>query len=497
MSAKQIKNVVIVGGGTAGWLSASFLAKVMGRLLNITVLESKDIGTVGVGEATIPPLQPFNSAMGIDETAFIKATKATIKLGIQFEGWGTQTSCYMHAFGAIGKDFPFCEFHNHWLHAKQQGNDSDFWDFSLNYQAAKNHKFAKLNAIPGTKLPGISYAYHFDAGLYAQFLTEHAKSMGVNHILGTVKEVIKDHKSGNIAALELDCGQQVQGDLFIDCTGMHGLLIDKALSTGFEDWSHWLPCDSALAVPCEHSDNKRAPYTRSIAHGCGWQWQIPLQHRIGNGLVYASKHLSDAQAKQMLLDNLPGKPLAEPKLIRFRTGRRRKQWHKNVVAIGLSSGFLEPLESTSIHLIQTAIVRLVKLFPHHGIEPTQVALFNEQSKVEFERIRDFIILHYKLNEREDSDFWRQCQDMEIPQSLSKKISLFAQIGKLIREDDELFAEVAWQQVFIGQGLKPEQLHPLIHAIDEQQRTELLSNLNTLIQQTVAAMPSHEQFLAKL
>ncbi|WP_105167959.1 tryptophan halogenase family protein [Pseudoalteromonas sp. T1lg23B] len=495
MSTQQIKNVVIVGGGTAGWLSASFLAKVMGNLINITVLESADISTVGVGEATIPPLQPFNSAMGINEAEFIKETKATIKLGIQFEGWGAKDSSYMHAFGAIGKDFPFCEFHNHWLYAQQQGIAGDFWDYSLNYQAAKHHKFSKLNAIPGTKLPGISYAYHFDAGLYAKFLAHHAKKLGVGHIQGTVRRVIKDETSGNITALELNNIQQVQGDLFIDCTGMHALLIDQALNSGFEDWSHWLPCDSALAVPCEHASSDIAPYTRSIAHEAGWQWQIPLQHRIGNGLVYASKHMSDEQAKEKLLGNLPGKALAEPKLIRFRTGRRLTPWHKNVVAIGLSSGFLEPLESTSIHLIQTAIVRLVKLFPHHGIEASQVALYNQQSKTEFERIRDFIILHYKLNERNDSDFWRQCQNMEIPASLQQKIALFKETGKLLREDDELFAEVAWQQVFIGQGLRPKQLHPLLHALTDQQRQELFSSLRTLIEQTVAAMPTHTQFLA--
>ncbi|CAH9051786.1 Flavin-dependent tryptophan halogenase PrnA [Pseudoalteromonas holothuriae] len=496
MSTQKIKQVVIVGGGTAGWLSATFLAKVMGKLINITLLESTGIGTVGVGEATIPPLQPFNSAMGIDEAAFIKATKATMKLGIQFEGWGKVNSCYMHAFGAIGKDFAFCEFHNHWLYAQQQDKQNDFWDFSLNYQAAKQHKFSKLNTIAGTNLPGIAYAYHFDAGLYAKFLAEHAKSMGVEHIKATVHKVIKDNLSGNISKLELDNGAQISGDLFIDCTGMHGLLIDKTLNTGFEDWSHWLPCDRALAVSCEPPNDERAPYTRSIAHQAGWQWQIPLQHRIGNGLVYASKHLSDEQAKQLLLNNLPGEALAEPKLIRFRTGRRLKAWHKNVVAIGLSSGFLEPLESTSIHLIQTAIVRLVKLFPHHGIEPSQVALFNEQSKTEFERIRDFIILHYKLNERDDSDFWQQCANMDIPDSLVKKMHLFKQTGQLLREDEELFAQVAWLQVFIGQGLIPKQSHPLVNSMNDEQRASLFDSLQTLIQQTVSAMPTHTDFLKR-
>ena len=492
----KINNVVIVGGGTAGWLSASLLAKVLGKHLSITLVESEQIGTVGVGEATIPPIIPFNAAIGVDEKAFIKATNATIKLGIQFENWGQQGEQYMHAFGGFGKDFPFCNFLNYWLRAKELGDTSSFWDYSINYQAAKRNRFNKLNTIPNTQLPGMTYAYHFDATLYAQFLRSHAEKLGVKRVEGTVETVNTDEETGFVNEIVLDNKEQISGDLFIDCSGLHGLLLDKTLNVGFEDWSHWLPCDSALAVPCEHGEQAIKPYTRSIAHNSGWQWQIPLTNRIGNGLVYASKHLSDEDAKQLLLDNLPGKALAEPRLIRFRTGRRLKQWHKNVVAIGLSSGFLEPLESTSIHLIQTAATRLVKHFPLHGISDSLVAEYNRQSQIEFERIRDFIILHYKQTARDDSPFWRQCQQMEIPESLAHKMKLFEQQGLFCRQDDELFSEIAWQQVMLGQGALPQQYHPLAHNLTDEQLTEMLQNLKVLITHTSEQLPTHNEFLQR-
>lgn len=493
---KQIKNVVIVGGGTAGWLTASLLAKVLGKQINISLVESEQIATIGVGEATIPPIIPFNAAIGVDEKDFIKATNATIKLGIQFENWGQQDESYMHAFGGFGKDFPFCNFLNYWLKAKKLGDDSCFWDYSINYQAAKRNRFNKLNTIPNTQLPGITYAYHFDANLYAQFLRGHAEKLRVKRIEGKVIEVKTDVTNGFVTELQLDNQQHINGDLFIDCSGLHGLLLDKTLNVGFEDWSHWLPCDSALAVPCEHGESEIKPYTRSIAHSAGWQWQIPLTNRIGNGLVYASKHLSDDNAKALLLNNLPGKVLAEPKLIRFRTGRRLKQWHKNVVAIGLSSGFLEPLESTSIHLIQTAATRLLKHFPLMGITDEVVAEYNRQSQIEFERIRDFIILHYKLTVREDSAFWRQCKHMEIPPSLAHKMQLFIENALFFRQDDELFSEIAWQQVMLGQGATPKQYHPLADNLTDQQLTEMLANLKVLMRHTSEQLTSHNEFLKR-
>jgi tryptophan halogenase len=491
----SIKNVVIVGGGTAGWITASLLTKIMDKAINITLIESDQIGIVGVGEATIPPMLNFNNALGINEKAFIKETKATIKLGIEFENWKKQGDSYMHAFGMVGKNFPFCDFHHFWNRSQQLGIKSDYWDFSLNYQAAKQNKFAQLHQMEGN-LPGISYAYHFDAGLYAQFLRRYSEKFGVQRIEGLINKVEVNERNGIVDAIVLENGQRIEGELFIDCSGMQGLLIEKTLNTGFEDWSHWLPCDRAMAVPCE-SVSPIPPYTRSIAHNAGWQWRIPLQHRIGNGIVYSSKHMSDEQAKQTLLDSLDGNPLAEPRIIPFKTGRRRKQWNKNVVSIGLSSGFLEPLESTSIHLIQTAVIRLIKHFPHNGISEKEVDNFNQQAKTEIEKIRDFIILHYKLNERDDTEFWRMCQRMDIPDSLALKMELYQKTGKIFRDQDDLFTEVAWQQVMIGQGLVAEDSHPLANALTKQQIEDLFANLATIIKRNVDKMPSHQEFLDSL
>ncbi|OUS32076.1 tryptophan halogenase [Thalassotalea sp. 42_200_T64] len=493
MNQDKIQNVVIVGGGTAGWVTAALLSRVLGKTLNITLVESEQIGTIGVGEATIPPIITINNALGISEQEFLQATNATIKLGIEFENWKQKGDSYMHAFGGIGKNFPFCDFYHYWLKAKQLGDKSDFWDFSLNYQAAKHHKFSKAAKIDGTNMPGLKYAYHFDAGMYAQFLRKFSEAKGVTRIEGMVCKVNLNDDNGFVDSIELKDGNVISGDLFIDCTGLAGLLIEKALNTGYVDCSHWLPCDRAMAVPCE-SVTPISPYTKSIAHDSGWQWRIPLQHRIGNGLVYSSKYLSDEQAKELLLNNLDGKPLAEPKIIPFRTGRRRKQWHKNVVSIGLSSGFLEPLESTSIPLIQTAAIRLIKLFPYQGIKTFEVAEFNRQAKIEIEQIRDFIILHYKVNERDDSQFWRACQRMDIPESLQRKIELFRTTGKLFREQDDLFTEIAWQQVLMGQGIMPEDHHALADALTDQQITELMQNLKILIDRSVNNMPSHDDFI---
>ncbi|MBH0002245.1 tryptophan halogenase family protein [Pseudoalteromonas sp. SWYJZ12] len=492
---KPIKHVVIAGGGTAGWITAALLNKVLGKVINITLIESSAIGTVGVGEATIPPIIQLNNALGINEQDFINATNASIKLGIEFENWKTQSHSYMHAFGSLGKNFPFCDFYNFWLKGQITGCEDDLWDFSLNYQAAKQHKFALLNTIPNTQLSGLSYAYHFDATLYAEYLKKLAISRGVKHIDAKINHV-EQCDTGNVKSLVLDNDSQISGDLFIDCTGLRALLIEQTLNTGFIDWSHYLPCDSAVAVQTK-STHELKPYTRSIAHSAGWQWQIPLQNRIGNGLVYCSRYLSDDDAKQLLLKSLPAEPITEPRIIKFKTGRRLKQWHKNVVSVGLSSGFLEPLESTSIHLIQTAVTRLIKLFPHNGISDALVTEFNKQSVIELEHIRDFIILHYKLTEREDSPFWRQCMQMDIPNSLTHKLNLFKHTGKVIREDDELFAEVAWQQVMIGQGLIPDDYNSIVDSLSDDQLSDLFSTLKTLISSTVTQLPTHQNFLASI
>ncbi|MCO4797696.1 MAG: tryptophan 7-halogenase [Colwelliaceae bacterium] len=496
MNTKKIQNVVIVGGGTAGWVTAALMVKVLGKTINITLIESDKIGTIGVGEATIPPIIPFNNALGLDEKAFLKATKGTLKLGIEFENWKQKGDKYMHAFGGVGKNFPFCDFYHFWVKSQQLGYESEFGDFSLNYQASKKNKFEKLNRIEGTNLSGIEYAYHFDAGLYAKFLRSFCEPLGVKRIEGIINKVSVDPDNGNIKSVTLDDGNKISGDLFIDCTGLKALLIEETLSTGYDDWSHWLPCDRAMALPCE-ATSPILPYTRSIAHDAGWQWRIPLQHRTGNGIVYSSKYMSDEEAKAVLMSNIDGKPLGEPKVIPFRTGRRRKQWNKNVVAIGLSSGFFEPLESTNIHLIQTAATRLLKFFPHHGIKYEEVNEFNRQSQIESERMRDFIILHYKQNQRDDTDFWRACQRMDVPETLTQKMALFEQTGKIFREQDELFTEVAWQQVMIGQGLIPKDHHPLVDSLSTEQITELMDNLKTIMQRSVDKMTSHDEFLNKL
>ena len=493
---KPIKHVVIAGGGTAGWITAALLNKVLGKVIKITLIESSAIGTIGVGEATIPPIIQLNNALGINEKEFINETNATIKLGIEFENWKKPTHSYMHAFGPIGKDFPFCDFYNFWLKGRITGCEDDLWDFSLNYQAAKQHKFAPLNTIPNTQLPGLSYAYHFDATLYAEYLKKLAISRGVKHIDAKISEVTQCLATGNVETLILDDNKQINGDLFIDCTGLRALLIEKTLNTGFVDWSHYLPCDSAIAVQTKSNDELK-PYTQSIAHSAGWQWQIPLQSRIGNGLVYCSRYLSDEDAKALLLNNLPADPITEPRFIKFKTGRRVKQWHKNVVAVGLSSGFLEPLESTSIHLIQSAVTRLIKLFPHHGISDALASEFNKQSVTEIEHIRDFIILHYKLTVREDSAFWRQCMQMDIPDSLIHKLNLFKQTGKVMREDDELFAEIAWQQVMIGQGLISDDYCTIANSFTDEQLSDLFISLKTLVNSTVEKLPTHKEFLASI
>jgi len=493
MNSNKITEVVIVGGGTAGWMSASLLAKTFGEKLNITLVESDDIGTIGVGEATIPPIIHFNDELGINPKDFIRETKATIKLGIEFENWGNVGDAYMHAFGDIGKSFPLCDFSHFWVKAKKEGLDFDFWDFSINYQTAKRNAFAPLDKVPALNLPGIAFAFHFDAGLYARYLRRYSEAKGVKRREGKITGVDKCPQSGDIVSVELADGEKIKGDLFIDCSGIRGLLIEQSLNTGYEDWSHWLPADSAIAVPCE-SVEPITPYTKSIAHKAGWQWRIPLQHRIGNGIVYSSKYMSDDEAKETLMSNLDGKPLADPRVIKFKTGRRLKQWNKNVVSVGLSSGFLEPLESTSIHLIQSAIVRLVKMFPHQGISKHIEDEYNRQSKIEFEKIRDFIILHYKLTNREDSEFWRDRQAMEVPGSLTHKMAVFKESGLVFRESDELFTKIGWQQVLIGQGLIPDDYHRKADQLSTQELKELLTSVKEIMAKTADKIPAHNDYI---
>ncbi len=485
------RKVVIVGGGTAGWMAAALIAKVMGERVRVELVESEEIGIVGVGEATIPPIQTVNSVLGIDEAEFLRETKATIKLAIRFENWGAIGDSYYHTFGASGRNLAFCSFHHFWTRARQAGMDINYWDYDLNYLCATQGKFAKIQvADPTWQLP---YAYHFDSALYGQFLRRFSENIGVKRTEGLIEQVRLDGESGDIAALVLQDGTEISGDLYIDCSGGRGLLIQQQLNVGYEDWNHWLPCDRAMAVPSKRFE-QTLPFTRSIAHSAGWQWRIPLQHRNGNGLVYSSQFYSDDDAADILLNNLDSEALGEPRIIPFRTGRARKQWDHNVVAVGLSSGFLEPLESTSIYLIQSAIVRLLHLFPHAGITDKLIAEYNRQSEIEYATVRDFIILHYYANSRDDSEFWRGLRVMDLPDRLAAKIELFRANGTLHQDQLDIFMEASWVQVLLGQGILPQDYHPLANGPDDSELAAQLNHLAGLKLEPVPNMPQHDTFL---
>lgn len=484
---KPINKVVIAGGGTAGWMTAAALTKLMGKGLQVELVESDEIGTVGVGEATIPTLHLYHRLLGLNEAEVMAATNATFKLGINFENWHDVGKDYLHSFGFLGKDCWACGFQHFWVKGIQKGIASQIGDYCTEHLAARKGRFAIL--------PNQDYnhAYHLDATLYAKYLRAYAEKGGVIRTEGKIVSVAQHNDNGFIKSLTLASGQVIEGDLFIDCTGFRALLIEQTLNTGFEDWSHWLPCDSAIAVQSKSVETPLA-YTRSIARESGWQWRIPLQTRTGNGLVFCSKYLSDDDAKQILLDNIEGEPLNMPRVIKFRTGTRRKHWHKNCVAVGLSSGFLEPLESTSIHMIQRSIIRLLQMFPSQGIVQADVNEFNQQTKVEIENIRDFIILHYKVTDRTDSPFWRYCKNMDIPPSLAHRIEMFKSSAKIYKHANELFGESSWIQVMMGQGLVPEQYHPIVDLMDDNELNSFLMSIKEGAKRKVDNMPNHVEFI---
>jgi tryptophan halogenase len=467
--------------------------------LQIELVESDAIATIGVGEATIPAIKQFNRLAGLSETEFLRATQATFKLGIEFSGWGAPDQAYIHGFGKIGQDMGWLRLHAYWLKMRGTGRVSDrFADYSINTAAACQNRFTVPRPdLTKSPLREIAYAYHFDAALYARFLRRHAEALGVTRTEGTVREVGLHAENGFVERLVLENGAVVSGDLFLDCTGMRGLLIEKTLKTGFEDWSHWLPCDRAVAAPCAYGGDKRTqmtPYTRSIARPAGWQWRIPLQHRIGNGHVYASRHMSDDEACAILMRHLDGEALAEPHLIPFRTGRRLKMWSRNVVAIGLAGGFMDPLESTSIHLVQSGLLRLISLFPDSGFSETARDAYNAHSRFEYERIRDFLIAHYHLNGR-DEPMWRACRGMTIPESLKARLDLFRASGRFFKDADELFADESWIQVLLGQGLIPEAYDPFVDLYDEAAIMSYLNNIRDVIRSCVAGMSNHADYIA--
>ncbi len=491
-----IKTVVIVGGGTAGWMTAVAMATVLRGRYKIRLVESDEIGIVGVGEATIPMIQRFNKTIGLDENEFLRETQGTFKLGIEFVNWGQVGDRYMHGFGRVGQDLWTVPFEQYWRKMRAAGKARPLEEYSITRMASKANKFLPAQTdLPNSPLGEIAYAYHFDASLYARYLRKLSEARGVLRTEGKISHATQRAADGHIDAVVLESGERVEGDLFIDCSGFRGLLIEQTLKTGYEDWTHWLPCDRALAVPCE-SAPVLTPYTRSTAHKAGWQWRIPLQHRIGNGHVYCSNAISDDEAAATLLANLDGKPLAEPRMIKFKTGMRSKSWNKNVVAIGLSSGFMEPLESTSIHMIQAAIQQLIDFFPDEGFSARDTEEFNAQSRFHYERIRDFIILHYHLNQRSDSEFWRGCANMAIPQTLKEKMDLYRTRGRLFRFNNELFTEVGWLQVMEGQNLATEGYHPLVDVQNEAGIAEFLEGVREVIGKCVDVMPDHAAYIAQ-
>jgi len=494
MSIPGIKKVVIVGGGTAGWMTAAFLSQALARKIQIQLIESDDISTIGVGEATIPPINNFNTALAIDENEFIKATQASFKLGIQFRNWGALGDSYLHGFGSMGHNTGLVDFQHFWLKMFQEGKVDRLEDYSINLLACEKNKFMRAtDEIKNSPLRDIGHAFHFDAGLYAKFLRGYAEKSGVVRTEGKITSVQQDPESGFVNSVTTENGEVHAADLFVDCSGFRGLLIEQTLKTGYDDWSHWLPCNRAVAVPCE-SVSPLTPYTRSTAHSAGWQWRIPLQHRIGNGHVYCSEYMSDDEAAGILLGNLDGKALADPRPLKFVTGKRKQFWNKNVVAIGLSSGFMEPLESTSIHLIQKAVSRLVSFFPNQGFSQPDIDEFNRQSLLEFEQIRDFIILHYKATTRSDSEFWNYCRTMSIPDSLKQKIDLFSSNGRIYRNNNELFTEVSWFQVMFGQGIRPLGHHALADVKADELVAKMMADVKKVMHGVVELMPTHEAFI---
>jgi tryptophan 7-halogenase len=490
----QMRRVVIAGGGSAGWMVAAAFARYLPSDWQITLVESDTIGTVGVGEATIPQIALFNAGLGIGEAEFLRATQGSYKLGIAFDGWGGHGESYLHAFGNIGRPLGLLSFHQYWLRARAAGKAVDLGHYVINAVAARSGRFARSRG-GDSAIPDIVPAYHFDAGLYAAFLRRYAEARSVTRVEAIITSVDRNGETGDITALKLDNGAELAGDLFIDCTGFSGRLIAQELGNGFDDWSHWLPCDRAWAVPSARTEPV-IPYTRAIARRAGWQWRIPLQHRTGNGHVFCSSAISEDEAAGILLANLDGEAAGEPRLLKFKTGKRQSFWDHNCIAVGLASGFMEPLESTSIHLIQSAIARILQFLPQGSDAAPDRAAYNRLTAVEFERIRDFLILHYHANGRSGEAFWDQCRSMEIPETLAEKIALFKSQGLVVREQEELFTEPGWVQVLVGQHILPDGWHPLASALSEDDLAGFMDIVSQGYAKAVAQMPSHGDWLAR-
>ncbi|CAL4869545.1 Flavin-dependent tryptophan halogenase PrnA (plasmid) [Asticcacaulis sp. MM231] len=493
---QPFKNIVILGGGSAGWMTAAALSSLLNpKDVSITLVESDQIGTIGVGEATIPDIINFNRLLGIKEDEFMKATQATFKLGIEFVDWRRKGDSYIHPFGSHGVDMNGIDFHHYWLHSRAGGNAHPIGHYSMCAVAAADNRFALPDPNPQSVRSHIRYAYHFDATLYARFLRQYAELRGVRRVEGKVDEVVQAADTGYVTGLKLDKGDLVSGELFFDCTGFAALLLGKTLGVSYKDWSHWLPCDSAQAVACTHAGPLR-PYTRSTARSSGWQWRIPTQHRTGNGHIYSGAFMSDDEAASILVQNLDGDMIGSPRKISFKAGHRDTFWSKNCIAIGLSAGFLEPLESTSIYLIQEGISRFIALYPDASIPSIVRDEYNRHMRTEFEQVRDFIILHYSATERDDSPFWNYCRTMNLPDSLCHKIELFREAGRAFRYEDELFAKASWIAVFLGQGVMPKSYDPIVRNLPYASVSESLELMRTAMINEAGRMPNHADFIQR-
>ena len=491
----KIRNIVVVGGGTAGWMAASGMAKILrDDDIKIRLIESEAIGTVGVGEATIPHILYYNRLLGLDENDFVRRTNATFKLGIEFVNWGRLGDRYFHPFGTYGQDMEGVQFHHFWLRYAKTGKAPPLDDYSLAILAAREGRFQRPDsARPNTPLSGIVYAFQYDASLYARYLRELAEAAGVVRTEGKIVSVAQNAESGHVESVTLESGEMVSGDLFIDCSGFRALLIEQTLNSGFKDWSAYLPCDRAVARACEKVEEP-VPYTRSTAKEAGWQWRIPLQSRTGNGHVYCSQYISDEAALESLNADLDGQPVSDPNFLKFKAGVRRRPWIKNVVSMGLASGFLEPLESTSIHLVQSAVARLMTNFPDKAFNQHDVDYYNRRTMLEYEQIRDFIILHYKATQRDDSPFWNYCRNMAIPATLEERIAIFRENARLYRHDNELFSETSWLAVMLGQNVTPQRHHPIADIIPDKELDDRMTRIAAAMKNNLAQMPGHQQFI---
>lgn len=497
---EPLQSLTIVGGGTAGWMCAAAMARNLGSHVRITLIESEDIGTVGVGEATIPPIKLFNAMLGLDEAEFMRETKGTYKLGIEFRDWRVLNERYFHPFGVYGLKTELGHFLQFWLRMKALNEVGPIDDYSLCTLAARAGRMGRQSDDADDVMANFGSAYHFDAGLYARYLRKYAEARGVTRVEGMIAETVLHPESGFVSTLKLKDGREVGGDLFIDCSGFRGLLIEQALQTGYEDWSHWLPADRAIAMPCAHGTHDAQglpvinPYTSSTSREAGWQWHIPLQHRVGNGYVYSSQFISDEDAEATLRANLEGAVLAEPNRLRFTTGRRKKFWNKNVVALGLASGFIEPLESTSIHLVQSGINKLLLHWPDKTFAPANIEAYNRRQHLDYERIRDFIVLHYHATDRDDTALWRYTKSMSIPDSLAHKIEVFRDRGTFANAAEEMFTPTSWMAVMMGQGILPQSYDPLIEYQDIGALRTGFARMKSHLKGLADAMPSQRVYL---